>query len=952
MDYAQRKRAAADFAKRWEGRGYEKGETALFWTDFLRDVVGVQNVSEECRFEQRTRDGGFIDAWLPERGVIIEQKSAGVDLDKPEVRQGREVTPYQQALAYAEQMPLNQQPRIVIVCNFETFRIHDRDKADPEHDFVEVPLSRLADDVALFGFFESADTFRSVREREVSIAAGELIGKLHTALSAQYVDPDSEESQHALNVLCVRLVFCLYAEDSGLFGKDIFLDYLRQVDARHMRRALIDLFEVLDTPLDERDPYLDEDLKRFPYVNGGLFRGQVEIPNFTDDIRLLLLLEVSQKTDWSEISPTIFGGVFESTLNPETRRRGGMHYTTPEAIHKAIDPLFLDGLRADYRAIKEDASLGDRERRRRLLAFQDRIASLTFFDPACGSGNFLTETYLCLRRLENRVLADLMNIRGADRTKRQFVENQTAMDFVDADTGDSVGVKVSIAQFFGIEINDFAVRVAKTALWIAELQANQESEYVISRAIEDLPLRDSANIVCANALRTDWSEVLPGERCDYIMGNPPFIGYSNLSSSQKEERQDIFGKSGGVLDYVTCWYKKAADYTRGFHTRCAFVSTNSICQGQQVEPLWRPLFEDGIHIDFAWKTFVWNSEASDEAHVHVIIIGFSRENVAPKILYESDGSYSSVGNINGYLAGAKDSFVSRRSRPLCQVSEMVAGGKPTDGGFLLLDQDEKTSLVAEEPGSEKWIRPFSMGVEFINGKPRYCLWLVGITPKELSSMPKVRQRVEGVRSFRLSSKKEATRRKADAPWLFDEVRPPKGESYIAVPKVSSGRRKYVPMGFVRNGMIPGDMLFSVSDAGLWEFGLLMSQFHNAWMRTVAGRLKSDYRYTNTIVYNNFVWPGIATDTLDVPVEEVVSVDIRKRVESCAQAVLDARALYPDSTLADMYDPDNEWMFPELTKAHRDLDAAVEAAYGVDFNGDEEKIVAHLFKLYAELTEGE
>ena len=540
-----------------------------------------------------------------------------------------------------------------------------------------------------------------------------------------------------------------------------------------------------------------------------------------------------------------------------------------------------------------------------------------------------------MRKLEDDVLAELN-------------DGQVEMSFGE-DAGEADD-RVSLGQFYGIEVNDFAVRVARTALWIAQLQANAETDMLLDLGTEDFPLCDSANIVEANALRTDWNDVLPAERCDYIMGNPPFVGYSNLSSPQKEDRQAIFGKSGGVLDYVTCWYKKAAEYTKGFHTRCAFVSTNSICQGQQVEPLWRPLFEDGIRIDFAWKTFVWNSEAIDEAHVHVIIVGFSREDSGSKMLLESDGSSNVVESINGYLAPANNSFIARRSKPLCDAPEMVAGGKPTDGGFLLLDLDEKNSLIASEPSAKEWIRPFSMGAEFINGKSRYCLWLEGITPKTLSSMPQILKRVEAVRVFRLASKKEATRKKGEMPWLFDEVRPPKGDSYIAIPKVSSGRRKYVPMGFVRDGMIPGDKLFYISDAGLWEFGILESQIHNAWIRIVAGRLKSDYSYSNTIVYNNFVWPGVTKETVGVPVEEAVTPEIRERIESCAQAVLDARELYPDSTLADMYDPDNEWMFPELAKAHKALDSAVETAYGVDFNGNEEKIVAHLFKLYAELTE--
>lgn len=942
------KKQAATFAERWKDRGYEKGETASFWSDMLANVFGMANVSDQVRFETRTRDGGFIDAWLPEQGVLIEQKSLGVDLDKPEERQGRLVTPYQQALSYAQQMPLSQQPRWILVSDFATIRVHDRDKADPERDYETVRLSDLSKDMKLLPL-NPGITPRTIREKEASIKAGELVGNLHAALSAQYVDPESESSQHALNVLCVRLVFCLYAEDSGLFGKDSLLNYLRPFDAAHMRRAILDLFEVLDTPIAERDPYLSPDLAVFPYVNGGLFRGEVEVPNFTEGIKTLLLLEVSMKTDWSTISPTIFGGVFESTLNPETRRSGGMHYTTVEAIHRLIDPLFLDDLRAEYRSIAENAALGDKDRKSKLLAFQKKIAGLRFADMSCGSGNFLTETYLCLRRLENLVLEDLVNIRGKDRSARQFSENQMALGFSGVDSGESVAVKVNIGQFYGIEVNDFAVRVAKTALWIAELQANAESEYVIQQDIENLPLRDSANIVCGNALDVDWDMW----SVDYIVGNPPFIGYSNLSADQKSDRASIMGKRGGTLDYVACWYEKSAQYMEGHpSTRTALVSTNSICQGQQVEPLWGPIFERGFRIDFAWRTFVWNSEASDQAHVHVVIVGFSKVGSSNKaaVLFEEGNPARKVDNINGYLAPAPDVFVTKRSKPLCNIVPMKRGCQPTDGGNLLLDRSDRDELIKKEPQSVEWIRKFSMGAEFIKGQDRWCLWLKDATPKDISSMPLVMERVRRVRELRLQSSKEATRKKADTPWLFDEIREPES-TYLGFPKVSSERRRYVPIGFVGDGMIPGDKLYFVSNATLYHFGVLTSVVHNAWMRMVAGRLKSDYSYANTIVYNNFAWPGVTLGNLSVPVEECVAPSVREGIESAAQSVLDARKAHGDCTLADLYDPDNEWLFADLAKAHRKLDEAVLAAYGLPSDIGEEEIVAHLFKLYAELSGG-
>ena len=745
------------------------------------------------------------------------------------------------------------------------------------------------------------------------------MGRIHEEIAPLYHDPDSEKSHHALSVLCTRLMFLMFCEDAGLIEPGLFQRYVAAYEARDLRRAFLDLFQWLDTDDDARlDEYPNDLLAPFPYMDGGLFREQVPVPQLTDSVRYEILVEGCQEFDWSGVDPTVFGSIFEGALSHDARRSGGMHYTSPENIHKVIDPLFLDDLKAQLDIILEKQNPSARTRA--LRAYHEKLGNLTFLDPACGSGNFLTEIYLCLRRLENRVLMDLQK------------DGQTSLAFEEVE-GESP-VKVTLANFHGIEINDFACCVARTALWIAEKQADINTSKVVQRVYDELPLKEYDTVRQGNALRMDWNDVVPAEQCSYVLGNPPFIGYSNLTAEQKEDRSDVFGKTGGTLDYVACWYKKAANFMRGTHIRAAFVSTNSVCQGQQVEPLWKPLFDDGIHIDFAHQTFVWNSEAVDEAHVHVIIVGFSREDVQPRLLFDKDGGVREVENINAYLAPAADAFVTRQARPLCDVPSMVAGGKPTDGGHLLLSQTERDELIASEPVAERWIRPFSMGAEFINGVPRYCLWLVDATPADLKGMPRVMERVQAVRNYRLQSSKAATRKKADTPWLFDEVRPPKGESYIAVPKVSSGRRRYVPMGFVTNGMIPGDMLFFIPNGTVYECGVLMSQFHNAWMRVVAGRLKSDYRYTNTIVYNNFVWPD--------PTPEQ-----RTEVERCARAVLDARKLYEGSTLADMYDPDNDFLYPELAKAHKELDAAVEAAYGVDFNGDEEKIVAHLFKLYAE-----
>lgn len=745
------------------------------------------------------------------------------------------------------------------------------------------------------------------------------MGQIHNEIAGLYHDPDSEESHHALSVLCTRLMFLMFCEDAGLIEPGLFRDYVASVDGGHLRGALIELFGWLDTDDEARkQEYPSELLARFPYMNGGLFRERIQIPQLNEQVHYEILVSGCQEFDWSGVDPTVFGSIFEGALSHDTRRSGGMHYTSPENIHKVIDPLFLDGLKEELDDIL--AKQNPSARTRALRAYHDKLGSLTFLDPACGSGNFLTETYMCLRRLENTVLMELQ--RGG----------QSEISFEEAE--EESLVKVTLANFRGIEVNDFACCVARTALWIAEKQADINTAKVVKRVYDELPLKEYGTIIHGNSLRVDWADAVPALGLDFIIGNPPFIGYSNLNDAQKADRAEIFGKPGGVLDYVACWYRKAADFTRGSHTRCAFVSTNSICQGQQVEPLWKPLFDDGVEIDFAHKTFVWNSEATDEAHVHVVIVGFSREKIAKKTIFDGDGARE-ADNISGYLSATPSLFIARRSSPICDAPKMIRGCQPTDNGQLILDQAERDELVSREPSAEEWIRPFSMGADFINGKPRYCLWLKDAAPKDLSSMPHVMERVRAVAAYRAQSTKAATRKKAETPWLFDEIRET-GPSYIGVPKVSSGRRRYIPMGFVDNGMIPGDKLYFIPNASVYDFGILMSQFHNAWMRMVAGRLKSDYSYANTIVYNNFVWPD-PTDAL------------RGEVERCAQAVLDARSSYEGSTLADMYDPDNDFLYPALTKAHKALDAAVEAAYGVDFNGDEEKIVAHLFKLYAEKT---
>ncbi|MFP7696445.1 class I SAM-dependent DNA methyltransferase [Trueperella sp. LYQ143] len=919
----ERKQAARRFAEKWAGRGYEKGDTASFWLELLGNVVGMEDVTTNVRFENATTARGFIDVTIRDAKTVVEQKSLGVNLDKPELRQGTLVTPFEQAKRYADSLRNSERPNTIIVCDFGTFRIHNLDADNPAQNYEEFTLAELPEQLHLLDFLIDPQLARRRRETKVSVEAGRLIGQLYDKLRAQYVDPDSAHARHCLNVLCVRLVFLLFAEDAGLFKKDSFYRYLRALPASMVRLALKELFVYLKTPDDQRDPYAAETLKEFPYVNGGLFEAEVEIPNFTAEIVDFLLNEVSQGTDWSQISPTVFGGVFESTLNPETRRSGGMHYTSPENIHRVIDPLFLDDLKNELKEILHTDRLSESKRRNQLMRFHDKIAGLTFFDPACGSGNFLTETYIELRKLENKVLSELQNHQGMLALSEEYSP-----------------LKVSLQQFHGIEINDFAVNVAKTALWIAELQANAETQSIVYGVVEDLPLHDTAHIVQGNALELDWQKIVPPPRCTYIIGNPPFVGYSNHSPEQKADRLRVMGKSGGVLDYVACWFKRAAEYMKGTNVQAALVASNSITQGQQVEPLWKPLFADGLVINFAHRSFVWTNGSNDAAHVHVVVVGFGYQERETKILFShsKDGEVTieHSANINAYLAPAPNVFISKRSKPLSAPVNMNRGNQPTDAGNLLLSQAERDELIKAEPAAAQWIKPFSMGEEFIKGIPRYCLWLVDCPPHHLKDLPLTRARVEGVREMRLQSSKVATQKKAATPWLFDEIRYQGNGTYIGVPKVSSERRRYIPMGFVTNGMIPGDKLYFVMSDSLYVFGALMSRVHNAWMRTVGGRLKSDYSYANTIIYNTLVWPT-PTDAQ------------RSAIETAAQAVLDARAQYPDATLADLYDPDNDWLYPELTQAHKALDAAVERAYGLPADCSEEEIVAHLFTLYEKAT---
>lgn len=922
---AEKRAVIKKFINTWRNRGDEKQDKDTFWLSLLRNIYDVDDPSNYIEFEKPVQlsHQSYIDAYISTTKVLIEQKSAGVDLRKGQLQSdGSMLSPFQQARRYAGYLPHELNPRWIVVCNFNEFQIHDMNR--PNDDPQIVKLEDLEKEYHRMNFLVDTDDENTKRELQVSIDAGRIVGELYDALLKQYNNPEDPETLKHLNMLCVRLVFCLYAEDAGVFGHHgMFHDYLKNYAIKDMRRALLDLFEILDTPEKDRDPYLDEDLLAFPYVNGGLFSDRsVVVPRLDEHIVDLILQRASADFDWSAISPTIFGAVFESTLNPETRRSGGMHYTSIENIHKVIDPLFLDDLRQEFKEIQEVTVTNTRKQQ--LRKFQDKLANLTFLDPACGSGNFLTETYLSLRRMENDVLRSL--------------SDQISL------FGDSKNpIKVSINQFYGIEINDFAVTVARTALWIAESQMLKQTEDIIHTQIDFLPLKSYVNITEANALRINWEDVVSKDTLNYIMGNPPFVGYSLQSKEQKEDIRSIYidekgkpYKTAGKIDYVAGWYFKSAQLMQNTIIRTAFVSTNSITQGEQVAGVWKPIYDRfHVHIDFAHRTFRWDSEANDIAHVHCVIIGFSvAKNPKEKKLYLNNNVVKSTNSINFYLIDGPNVFIRSRSKPICNVPVMTTGNRPADGGHLIIENKDYDYFITKEPQAKKYIKKLVGSAEFINNKKRWCLWLVDANISEVRKMPLVLERINACREDRLNSPDKGRQKLANTPMLFRETANP--SSYIIVPRVSSERRRYIPLGFLDKNTIPTDSATIISDATVYHFGILTSNIHMSWMRAVAGRLKSDYRYSKDIVYNNFPWPN-PTDAQ------------RTKIEQTAQAILDARALYPDASLADLYD--EVTMPPELRKAHQNNDRAVMQAYGFDVKTmTESECVAELMKMYQALTE--
>ncbi|MDB8591714.1 DNA methyltransferase [Streptococcus salivarius] len=925
MNTREQKKQAKAFIKRWENRGSERQDSQSFWLDLLQSVYGIENPTEYITFEDKVMldHTSFIDGFIDKTKVLIEQKGANKDLNKA-IKQsdGTYLTPFQQAKRYSANIPYSRRPRWIITCNFKEFYIYDMEQ--PNGEPIVVQLADLDKEAYRLEFLVDKTNEHLEREMKVSMEAGEIVGEIYDGLLKQYVNPDNPDSLHAINQLVVRLVFCLYAEDAGIFGhKMMFHDYLARFGSRDFRRGLMDLFSVLDTPIDTRDPYLDSELNAFPYVNGGMFaENNLEIPNFTDELRELILEHASSGFDWSEISPTIFGAVFESTLNPETRRSGGMHYTSIENIHKVIDPLFLDELKAELNEIRQFKQPKTVEQKAK--QFQSKLASLLFFDPACGSGNFLTETYVSLRRLENEAIKLYMG------------------DTVALDLGQDL-VKVKLKQFYGIEINDFAVSVAKTALWIAESQMLEDTKDIVFREFDFLPLKSYTHIVNGNALTTNWETIVDKSKLNYIIGNPPFVGHQWQSTEQKKDMTHVFSdlKKHGKLDFVTSWFAKAAQFMQGTDITTAFVATNSIVQGEAVRILWEYLFNKGVEIQFAYQSFKWLSEAKEKAGVSVVIIGFTVfETKTPKLLFYGENK-EICNNINAYLVKGDNYFIQSRGKPLNPAMPvMTKGSQPTDGGHLVLSASERIKLLERTPELSEIIKPYIGSNELINKKERYCFWLVDVAPSLIKKVPELLSRLEAVKESRMASPTKSVQEQSLTPQLFTQIRQP-NVNYIAVPEVSSERRRYIPIGFLDSKTIASNKLYIIPESNLYIFGVLISNVHMAWTRIVAGRLEERYSYSPA-VYNNFPWPEI-TDAQ------------KEKISQTAQGILDARALYPDSSLADLYD---ELTMPvELRRAHQANDKAVMQAYGLTKIVDgkktwltESETVARLFEMYEQLTD--
>ena len=932
-------RAAQNFSRDWNIRDDERNErnensdTQAFWTTLLQKIFDVKNPFDIIKFNQSVKfkfgnrtHSGKCDAIIKHTNVLIEQKSFGINLDeKYPQSDGAILTPFEQAQRYVEgyNSKNSYEDRIkwVVVCNFSTFRIYDFRYENnlffemyPEFQLVkEFKLLQLYNNIEYLKFLVDPNDDAVKYEATLSKKSADIVSEIKEIFEPNY----HEDEKEFLNKLCTRLVFLYYANDAKLIDNNLLMKYFE--NRKYTRDTLINLFAVLNQKENLRDENISDDLKSFPYVNGGLFAEDIYIPNFDSnaDKKIRNVIKNAHKDSkiknfaWKYINPTIFGSLFENILDDDERHTGGMHYTSPENIHKVIDPLFFGKLIEEFNSAKRAHK---KNRHKRLRALQEKLSTLIFLDPACGSGNFLTETYLSLRRLENDIIYEL---------------HKGNFDFFDDDP-----IKVKINQFFGIEINNFAVQVAQVALWISENQMFQATESILGYKNSGLPLNKYNQIFNANALQVDWNDILPKDKFKdkqiFIIGNPPFVGARLMDAVKKAELNQIFAgfRNLGNLDYVCCWYKKAAGFIEGTNIRCAFVSTNSICQGDSVATLWKPLFEK-IHFDFAYRTFKWISDSENMAAVHCVIIGFSAtHNLTKKFIFDGDKK-SEVKNISPYLNDGENIFIESRNDSICNVPEMNFGSMPNDDGKLIIEAKDYEDFIKNEPAAKKYIRPYIGADEFIKGKERYCLWLAGVPLDEIYKMPLVADRVEKVKNFRLASKRDATRKLSLKPYIFGEIRQPETD-YILIPSTSSENRKYIPIGFMTPNVIASNAVHIIPGAEIYHFGILTSSVHMAWVKTVCGRLKSDYRYSKDIVYNNFVWCEPTAEQ-------------KAAICKTADKILKVRARYADKNLAYLY---GEEMPEDLKQAHLENDAAVMAAYGFRADLTESEIVAELFKMYS------
>ena len=906
---------AAAFADKWREAAYEKGETQSFYNDFFQ-IFGVERrtvARYEAHVAKLDDRRGFIDLFWP--GVlIVEQKSAGRDLARA----------YEQAGDYVDALPENQRPRYVLVSDFQTFELHDLD----ERDTAAFALADLHAHVEKFGFILGVQR-RTFRDQDpANIKAAELVGLLHDALAA------SGYQGHDLERFLVRIVFCLFADDTGIFEpRDIFLDFIEtrtSEDGSDTGARLAELFQVLNTPEAERQTTLDEDLARFPYVNGALFDGPLSIPFFDAAMRAALLNAC--RFDWSNISPAIFGALFQSVMEPAERRAQGAHYTTEQNILKVIEPLFLDDLRAEFARLK---SRRDNRRRVDLLRFQEKLGQLRFLDPACGCGNFLIISYRELRLLEIDILRELRAVAYLSR--------------------------VDVDQFYGIELGEFPARIAEIALWIMDHIMNNRFSLEFGRLYRRIPLQKAPHIAHGDALEMDWSEVLPAKQCTYVLGNPPFVGAKYQTAEQRAQVRRIagLGGSGGTLDYVSAWLIKAGAYAKG-QTRIGFVATNSTTQGEQVGQLWPILFDRcGLEIAFAHRTFAWGSDARGKAHVHVVILGLDR-----RANTRNEKRLFSYPDLNGdpeetrhpalspYLfdaGGLSDShlIVHEASGPINGMGKLIIGSKPIDGGHYIFSAGERDALLETEPDAAPFLRPFVGAREYLQGDKRWILALHDAAPNVLARLPRVRERIVAVRTYRQASKSRPTVKLAETPTLY-HVNVLPAAPFLVIPKVSSERREYVPIGWLEPPTIPSNKLRVLLDSTLADFTLLTSAMHMAWMRTVTGRMKSDYMYSVGVVYNTFPTPPKSADPVSKPAPDLIrgTGQALSKLEPLAQAVLDARAAHPGATLAELYDPD--LMPPNLRRAHQALDRAVDRLYRPGGFASERERVEHLFMLYEKM----